>query len=123
MSKPLNLGLPLLMTYSGMTMYDIRAQHLKETIPGPNGPFTKVPGMVRDDAKKAISKVSAELRTELDQMLQSVENAFERMKRKKESDTPEGRKFRTELHQLVEEAKRILNGVAQESLDLCKQYK
>jgi hypothetical protein len=45
------------------------------------------------------------------------------MKKQKENDTPEGQKFRTELHQLVDESRRILGGVVQESMDMCKAYK
>jgi hypothetical protein len=56
-------------------------------------------------------------------MLQKVQTAFDRMKNRKDNDTEEGKAFRKGLHEVVDEGRRVLNGVTQESLDLCKQYK
>jgi vacuolar-type H+-ATPase subunit E/Vma4 len=100
-----------------------RCQYLKESIPGPTGPFSEISGWARDDAQKAIEEASGTLKRALDEMLWKVQNAFERSKRRKANDTEHGKKFRAELHELVAEARRILNGVAKENLELCKQYK
>ncbi|CAO2655631.1 Nn.00g044340.m01.CDS01 [Neocucurbitaria sp. VM-36] len=107
----------------GQTMKDARCQYLREAIPGPTGPFPVIAGRAKDDASEAIKTASQGLGESLDEMLRKVQVAFDNMKKKKESDTPEGKRFRTELHQLVDEARRILQGVVQESLELCKQYK
>ena len=104
-------------------MKEVRFRYLKEHIPGPSGPFAEISGWTQGDAKTAIDKASKDLKVSLDEMLRKVQDAFERMKKKKENDTPQERKFRVELHQLVAEVKRILNGVARESLDLCKQFR
>jgi hypothetical protein len=114
---------PLTKSPSGVTMKDSRCRYLKEAIPGPMGPFSKISGRAQDDAEKAIKEASGTLKGSLDKMLGRVQNAFDRMKTKKENDTEQGKRFRAELHELVAEARRILGGVAKESLELCKQHK
>jgi vacuolar-type H+-ATPase subunit E/Vma4 len=104
-------------------MKDARCQYLKESIPGPTGPFSEISGWAKEDAEEAIQEASDKLKEALDEMLNRIQMAFNRMKKKKENDTEQGKTFRSGLHQLVAESKRVLNGVARESLDLCKQYK
>jgi hypothetical protein len=104
-------------------MFSARCAYLKEAIPGPTGPFSLISGWAEEDSCKAINSVSETLKGEVDNILLQVQTSFERMKKNKESDTELGRKFRTELHQLVAEARRIMDGVTQDSLELCKQYK
>jgi hypothetical protein len=104
-------------------MKDARCQYLKEAIPGPTGPFSEISGWAQDDAEKALQEASDYLADSLDGMLERVQASFERMKRNKENDTEQGKKFRADLHELVAEARRILGGVTKESLELCKQYK
>jgi hypothetical protein len=107
----------------GVTMFTARCAYLKEAIPGPEGPFSFLSGWAEQDSSEIIKEVSGALRNEVDGILQCVQNEFERMKKKKENDTVQGKRFRTELHQLVAEARRILDGVAQETLVACRQYK
>lgn len=104
-------------------MKDARCRYLKESIPGPTGPFSEISEWAKEDAEKAIEETSDKLKDSLDEMLGRIEMAFNRMKKRKENDTEQGKTFRSGLHRLVAESKRILNGVARESLDLCKQYK
>jgi hypothetical protein len=108
---------------SGVTMKDVRCQYLKESIPGPTGPFANISERAQEDAEIAIQEASEALKEALDNMLLRVQVAFQRMKRNKDNDTEQGKKFRAELHELVTEARRILGGVVKESLELCKQYK
>jgi hypothetical protein len=108
---------------TGVTMFIARCAYLKDAIPGPTGPFSYLSGWAEEDSSKIMNSVSETLRKDVDGILLQIENAFEHMKKKKDNDTVQGRKFRTELHQLVAEARRILDGVTQESLDACKQYK
>ncbi|KAH3960319.1 hypothetical protein HBH52_237480 [Parastagonospora nodorum] len=110
-------------TAPAKTMFESRCAYLKEAIPGPEGPYSFLSGWVEEDASKVMDEVSETLRTNVDNVLKQVHNAFEYMKKRKENDSPLGKKFRTELHQLVAEAKRIMEEVAQDSLELCKQYK
>ena len=100
-----------------------RHQYLKEAIPGPMGLFAQIAGYAKADSAKAINHACDELQKNLNRMLQNVQTDFDRMKNRKDNDTEQGKAFRKQLHELVEEARRILNGVTQESLDLCKQYK
>jgi hypothetical protein len=104
-------------------MFMARCAYLKEVIPGPEGPFSYIAGWVEEDASKIMEEVSKKLRIEMDDILAQVQNAFEHMKEKKENDTALGKKFRFELHQLVAEARRIVEEVGHESLEMCKQYK
>jgi hypothetical protein len=104
-------------------MKDARCQYLKDSIPGPAGPFSDIAGWAAEDAETAITEASDHLKGSLDGMLDRVQVSFERMKRNKENDTEQGKKFRADLHELVAEARRILGGVTKESLELCKQYK
>jgi hypothetical protein len=104
-------------------MFTARCAYLKEVIPGPTGPFSYISGWAEEDASKVMNEVSETLRTDVDGILLQVQNAFERMKKKKGNDTALGKSFRTQLHQLVAEARRILDGVTQESLELCKQFR
>jgi hypothetical protein len=101
----------------------VRCQYLKEAIPGLTGPFAEIAGWAKEDAEKVIDEASGERQSELNDMLLKVQMAFDRTKKRKDNDTDEGKMFRKELHELVEEARRILNGATQESLDACKQYK
>ncbi|KAF2130344.1 hypothetical protein P153DRAFT_375119 [Dothidotthia symphoricarpi CBS 119687] len=107
----------------GVTMMAARCRYLREAIPGPTGPFSEIAGWAKEDVQEAVNNFSEEFKKGVDDIFVKVQNAFERMKKRKENDSPEGKKFRTELHQLVAEAKRILEGVTRESLELCKQYK
>jgi hypothetical protein len=108
---------------AGVTMFTARCAYLKNNIPGPEGPFSYLSGWAEEDSSKVMKEVSDKLRKDIDGILLQVQNAFERMKKKKENDTAQGKRFRTELHQLVAEARRIMDGVTQESLEACKQYK
>ena len=101
----------------------VRCQYLKEAIPGPTGPFTAIARESKQAADEVILQATGSLQKKLDMMLHRVQLEFERMKDRKESDTEVGRLFRKELHELVDEARRILNGVVHESLNLCKQFK
>jgi hypothetical protein len=101
----------------------VRQQYLKEAIPGPMGAFAQVAGWAKNDAEEAITQAGNELTKKLGEMLQKVQHAFDLMKNRKDNDTEEGKVFRKRLHEMIDEARRILNGVTQESLDLCKQYK
>ncbi|KAI4618246.1 uncharacterized protein J4E87_007914 [Alternaria ethzedia] len=105
------------------TMKLARHQYLREAIPGPMGPFAQIASYAKVDAEKSIKRAGDELKKNLNEMLRNVQTDFERMKNRKDNDTEQGKAFRKQLHELVEEARRILNGVTQESLDLCKQYK
>ncbi|KAH7083176.1 hypothetical protein BKA63DRAFT_584450 [Paraphoma chrysanthemicola] len=107
----------------GITMFVARCAWLKDNIPGPNGPFSFISGWVEEDSSKAMREVREELKDNIDGVLGLVQNAFERMKRRKENDSEQGKKFRTDLHLLVAEARKIMDGVALESLELCKVYK
>jgi hypothetical protein len=104
-------------------MFASRCNFLRNAIPGPTGPFSNISGWAEEDTSKIMTKVSETLRKDIDGILLHVQTAFERMKKRKENDTAQGRKFRTELHQLVAEARRIMDGVTLESLEACKQYK
>ena len=104
-------------------MMAARCKYFSEAIPGPTGPFNSILGWVEGDASKAMSEVGQSLKTEADEIFSQIQNAFNAMKKKKENDTPEGKRFRTELHELVAEARRIVDGVATEALEMCKQYK
>mgnify|MGYP003624083501 CR=1 FL=1 len=104
-------------------MFAARCDWLKDNIPGPNGPYSFISGWVEEDSSKVMESVRDELASSVDAILAQVQNAFERMKRKKENDSELGRKFRTDLHLLVAEARRIVDEVAAESLELCSVYK
>lgn len=107
----------------GQTLKDARCSYLREAVRDPEGPLCQLAFWSKEDATDAIIKASSELETSLDEMLGKIQNAFDRMKDRKENDTPEGIKFRTELHQLVDESRRILEGVGNRSLELCKAFK
>lgn len=100
-----------------------RCKYLEDTIPGPTGPFNSISGWVEEDASKVIEEVKENLKNEANEIFLQIQNNFNAMRRRKENDTPEGKKFRTELHELVAEARRILDGVGTEALDACKLYK
>ncbi|KAF3034625.1 hypothetical protein E8E12_006678 [Didymella heteroderae] len=107
----------------GMTMMVSRCKYLQEAIPGPTGPFNNISGWVEEDASKVVKEVEESLKKEADEVFLQIQNNFRAMKKRKENDTPEGKRFRTELHELVAEARRIMDGVGTEALDACKQYK
>lgn len=101
-----------------------RCQYLKEAIPGPNGPFSEISGWAKEDAEEALEETGEKLTKKFDARLERVQNTFARLKKKKkDNDSLEGKVFRKGLHELVEEARRILDGVGREALELYKQYK
>jgi hypothetical protein len=112
----------LLTAYAGVTMKIARCDYLKTAIPGPTGPFAVLSRRAEEGSSEIINSASEQLQTDVDDILMRVQNAFERMKKKKENDTVQGKRFRTELHQLVAEARRVMDGVTQECLEACKQY-
>jgi FixJ family two-component response regulator len=65
----------------------------------------------------------SKLRKEVVEILKTIRAAFQRQKNEKEQDTPEGQQFRKELHGLVAEARRVLEGVVSKSLEKCKEHK
>jgi len=71
-------------------MFDKRKEYLKEAIPGPTGPFSFISKRVSEDSKIAIRNASGQLSKDLDAMLFRIQGAFERMKKNKENDTPQG---------------------------------
>ncbi|KAJ4381797.1 hypothetical protein N0V86_003162 [Didymella sp. IMI 355093] len=110
-------------TGKGMTMMVARCKYLQEAIPGPTGPFNNIAGWAEEDASKVMTAVEEKLKKEADDIFLQIQNAFHAMKKRKENDTPEGKRFRTELHEMVAEARRIMDGVGTDALELCKQYK
>jgi hypothetical protein len=104
-------------------MFASRCNYLRDAIPGPTGPFSNISGWAQEDTSKVMTEVSETLRKDIDGILEQVQTQFGRMKENKENDTAQGKKFRMELHQLVAEARRIMDGLTLESLESCKQYK
>ena len=104
-------------------MKDARCLFLQEKIPGPSGPFSYLSGWAEEDCSKAVTKVGEELWKDADEVFSEIQNNFYAMKARKENDTPAGKVFRTDLQQLVAEARRIMGGIGAETLELCKQYK
>lgn len=107
----------------GQKLKDVRHDYLEENILGLDGPFSKVAERTEEDVKEIINKTCAELYNGVVSILQAIRDAFEHQRHRKENDTPEGQRFRKELHDLVAEALRILKGVVSESLEKCKEYK
>lgn len=79
--------------------------------------------MTEEDTTKLISATCEKLCKEVVKILRTIRAAFQHQKHNKEHDTPEGQHFRKELHGLVAEASRILDGVVRESLEKCKEHK
>lgn len=73
--------------------------------------------------KKLIESTCDKLRKEAVEILKIIRAAFQRQKNRKEQDTPAGQQFRKELHELVAEARRVLDGVVRQSLEKCKEHK
>ncbi|KAL6712302.1 hypothetical protein ACN47E_000179 [Coniothyrium glycines] len=107
----------------GITMKDARCAHLRQALTNPQGPLSDVLYWLKGDVMQAVSNASRKLGASVDEMLGKIQDHFDKMKNRKDNDTIEGKRFRTELHQLVHESRRILDGVVQQSLDLCKAYK
>jgi hypothetical protein len=45
------------------------------------------------------------------------------MSSKKDNDTPEGKRFRAQLHAMVKVAREILDEPIADALELCRQYR
>jgi hypothetical protein len=88
---------------------------------GPKGPFPEIAELAVEDKQKIIDTACNKLREEVVAILKTIRAAFQRQKNKKKHDSPEGQRFRKELHELVAEARRILDGVMRESLVKCKR--
>jgi mRNA-degrading endonuclease RelE of RelBE toxin-antitoxin system len=79
--------------------------------------------MAEEEIKKLTDTTCTQLREEVVTILKTICAAFQRQKNRKEHDTPEGQQFRKELHELVAEARRIIEGTMRESLERCKEHK
>ncbi|CAN9258894.1 unnamed protein product [Alternaria alternata] len=106
----------------GKKLKDVRHAYLEEKVIGLDGPFAAIAEWV-EDVKELIKNTCDKLRKEVVQMLKTIRAAFQRQKNRKEQDTPEGQQFRKELHELVDEVRRILEGVVVKSLEKCKENK
>ncbi|KAF5853161.1 hypothetical protein GGP41_001665 [Bipolaris sorokiniana] len=102
---------------------DVRHAYLKEEILGLQGVFPNIAERTEADVKKIIISTCTELCKEMIGILKIIRDAFQQQKHSKEHDTPEGQRFRKDLHELVAEASRILKGPVCESLERCKEYK
>ncbi|KAL1799540.1 hypothetical protein ACET3X_003577 [Alternaria dauci] len=107
----------------GKKLKDVRHTYLEDKIICPDGPFAAIAERVQEDVEKLMKNVCDKLRKEVVEMLKTIRVAFQRQKNRKEQDTPEGQQFRKELHELVAEARRVLEGVVSKSLEKCKEYK
>ncbi|CAN9256685.1 unnamed protein product [Alternaria alternata] len=107
----------------GKKLKDVRHAYLEEKVIGLDGPFAAIAEWVEEDVKELIKNTWDKLRKEAVEMLKTIRAAFQRQKNRKEQDTPEGQQFRKELHELVDEARRILEGVVTKSLEKCKENK
>ena len=107
----------------GKTITAARHAYLAEKIPGPDGPFHAIGEWTEEDAHALFKTTCQKLRKEVVDILKKIRTAFERQKHRAENDTPEVQEFRKELHELVAEARRILDVVVRKSLDQCKQHK
>ncbi|KAH8642028.1 hypothetical protein IG631_04969 [Alternaria alternata] len=107
----------------GKKLKDVRHAYLEEKVSGLDGPFAAIAKWVEKDVKELIKNTCDKLRKEAVEMLKTIRAAFQRQKNRKEQDTPEGQQFRKELHELVDEARRILEGVVTKSLEKCKENK
>jgi hypothetical protein len=108
---------------SGKTATWARHEYLKKQIPGETGPFSYVASFTKEDADEIIKDVQKDLGKVVVGILVSIRQSFERQKTNKQNDTPEGQKFRRDLHQVVDEARKVMNGVVAESLERCKAHK
>ncbi|KAJ5027741.1 hypothetical protein J3E71DRAFT_239180 [Bipolaris maydis] len=104
-------------------LMEIRHAYLKEKTLGLQGVFPAIKEWIKEDVEKLISNTCKEFRKEVVGILETIRDAFQRQKHSKEHDTPEGQRFRKELHELFAEASRILKGPVVESLERCKEYK
>jgi hypothetical protein len=107
----------------GQKLKDVRHQYLKEKTIGLQGPFPDIAEWVKEEINDIITETCEKLSEDVVSMLKTIRVAFERQKQRKEHDTLEGQRFRKELHELVAEASRILEGVVVKSLEKCKEYK
>ncbi|KAJ5046882.1 hypothetical protein J3E74DRAFT_288211 [Bipolaris maydis] len=104
-------------------LMEVRHAYLKEKTLGLQGVFPAIKEWIKEDVEKLISNTCKEFRKEVVGILETIRDAFQRQKHSKEHDTPEGQRFRKELHELFAEASRILKGPVVESLERCKEYK
>ncbi|EUC43750.1 hypothetical protein COCMIDRAFT_6845 [Bipolaris oryzae ATCC 44560] len=102
---------------------DVRHAYLKEKILGLQGIFPAIAERTKEDVEELVKDTCKDLRKEMVGILETIRDAFRRQKHSKEHDTPEGQRFRKDLHELVAEASRILKGTVCESLERCKEYK
>ncbi|RMZ67660.1 Dynamin GTPase domain [Pyrenophora seminiperda CCB06] len=107
----------------GKRLVDARHAYLCDQITATNSPFLAISERASEDAKSLVETTCTKLEGEIITILQSIRTAFQRQKNNKENDSPEGQKFRKELHELVDESQKILDGVVRESLEKCKEYK
>ena len=74
-------------------------------------------------ADTAIRRATDELNKNIGNILGGIRKGFEHMSTKKDNDSAEGKIFRQTLHELVKEAREILDGPTKQCLDLCRHYK
>ena len=92
-------------------MRSVRHQYLRDTILGATGPFSAIANRTHVEAELLIDKVGKDLTKNTATMLEAVRADFDRKNARKDDHAEQGRDFRKQLHELVEEARRILNSV------------
>ncbi|KAH9864393.1 hypothetical protein J1614_010327 [Plenodomus biglobosus] len=107
----------------GKNAKEVRQHYLQENIPGPTGPLPWIANWTRADARKITENTRVYLQVETGKILQGIRAAFERQKYNRDNDTAAGQQFRSDLHQLVAESRRILDGVVREAFGRCKAHR
>jgi hypothetical protein len=107
----------------GKTLMFARHEYLKKHIIDEDGPFQRIAEWTQEDAEVVVEEMRKDLRKGVVSVFEKISSLFERQKNNKQNDSPEGQQFRRDLHLLVDEARKVLDGVVKESLERCKAHR
>jgi len=89
----------------------------------PAGPFRTLADQLEEELNSALHTQMASLKGGLSKIFTNVKMQFTLMAANKDNDTPEGKLFRKQLHELVEEARKVMDGPVKRALEVCRQYR
>lgn len=105
------------------TLHRYRCAKFKRLVCANDGPYFQMVEVIHAKCKQALEEQQRNMTNAINEILRKIQKAFESMASKKENDSPEAKKFRSDCNSLLPMCRKIIGEPVKECLDLCRQYK
>ncbi|KAF1998322.1 hypothetical protein P154DRAFT_621882 [Amniculicola lignicola CBS 123094] len=108
---------------SSKTLHKSRCEVFESHVTAADGPFHSLSSMVDSKLNQALSQSEHRLQNGVGMVFDQIRRAFDVMSQRRDNDSVEGQRFRRELHGLVEEGRKIVEGPVRRGLEACRGFK